>query len=85
MVCKREDGPWEGRIVVSRREDGGSVFSIFHYIYPITQKELSAKLRQNIDVCYVELPRVAHKTMHTTVNVRDTYSTSVPCTGQVGG
>lgn len=47
MVRKREDGRWEGRIVVGHKEDGDS---IFRYIYADTQKELTAKLRQNIDL-----------------------------------
>ena len=47
MVCKREDGRWEGRIVVGHKENGDS---IFRYIYADTQKELTAKLHQNIDV-----------------------------------
>ena len=46
MVRKREDGRWEGRIVVGHKENGDS---IFRYIYAGTQKELTAKLRQNID------------------------------------
>ena len=46
MVRKREDGRWEGRIVVGHKENGDS---IFRYVYAPTQKELSAKLRQNID------------------------------------
>ena len=46
MVRKREDGRWEGRIVVGHKESGDS---IFRYIYADTQKELTAKLRQNID------------------------------------
>ena len=45
MVRKREDGRWEGRIVVDHKEHGDS---IFRYIYAGTQKELTAKLRQNI-------------------------------------
>lgn len=48
MVRKREDGRWEGRIVIGHKENGGS---IFQYIYADTQKELTAKLRQNIDAC----------------------------------
>ena len=47
MVRKREDGRWEGRIVVGHKENGDS---IFRYIYADTQKELTAKLRQNIDL-----------------------------------
>ena len=43
MVRKREDGRWEGRIVVGRKSNGDS---IFRYISAPTQKELSAKLRQ---------------------------------------
>ena len=46
MVRKREDGRWEGRIVVGHKESGDS---IFRYIYADNQKELTAKLRQNID------------------------------------
>ena len=46
MVRKRDDGRWEGRIVVGHKENGDS---IFRYVYAPTQKELSAKLRQNID------------------------------------
>ena len=45
MVRKREDGRWEGRIVVGHKENGDS---IFRYIYAGTQKELSAMLRQSI-------------------------------------
>ena len=47
MVRKREDGRWEGRIVVGHKENGDS---IFRYIYADTQKELTAKLRQYIDI-----------------------------------
>ena len=47
MVRKRDDGRWEGRIVVGHKENGDS---IFRYIYTDTQKELTAKLRQNIDI-----------------------------------
>lgn len=46
MVRKRSDGRWEGRIVVGHKSNGDS---IFRYIYADTQKELTAKLRQNID------------------------------------
>ena len=46
MVRKQEDGRWEGRIVVGHKENGDS---IFRYIYANTQKELTAKLHQNID------------------------------------
>ena len=45
MVRKREDGRWEGRIVIGHKENGEP---IFRYIYADTQKELTAKLRQNI-------------------------------------
>mgnify|MGYP003256315318 CR=1 FL=1 len=47
MVRKREDGRWEGRIVVGHKESGDS---IFRYVYADTQKELTAKLRQYIDI-----------------------------------
>jgi len=46
MVRKRNDGRWEGRIVVGHKANGDS---IFRYIYADNQKELTAKLRQNID------------------------------------
>ena len=46
MVRKRDDGRWEGRIVVGHKKNGNS---IFRYVYAPTQKELSAKLRQHID------------------------------------
>ena len=45
-IRKRDDGRWEGRIVVGHKENGDS---IFRYVYAPTQKELSAKLRQHID------------------------------------
>ena len=45
MVRRRDDGRWEGRIVVGHKENGDS---IFRYIYADTQKELTAKLHQNI-------------------------------------
>ena len=46
MVRKRENSRWEGRIVIGHRENGDS---IFRYIYADSQKELTAKLRQNIE------------------------------------
>ena len=46
MVRKREDGRWEGRIVVGHKENGNP---IFRYLYAGTQKELSERLRQNIE------------------------------------
>jgi len=46
MVRKRNDGRWEGRIVVGHKANGDS---IFRYIYADTQREMTAKLRQNID------------------------------------
>ena len=45
MVRKRDDGRWEGRIVVGHKDNGDS---IFHYVYADTQKELTAKLRKCI-------------------------------------
>lgn len=47
MVRKRDDGRWEGRIVVGHKDNGAS---IFRYVYADTQKELTAKLRQRIEV-----------------------------------
>ena len=46
MVRKREDGRWEGRIVVGHKDNGDP---IFRYVYADTQKELTAKLRNRID------------------------------------
>ena len=45
MVRKREDGRWEGRIVVGHKDNGDS---IFRYVYADTQKELTARLRKCI-------------------------------------
>ena len=47
MVRKRDDGRWEGRIVVGHKENGSP---IFRYIYADTQKELTTKLRQSIEI-----------------------------------
>ena len=44
MVRKR-NGRWEGRMVIGHKENGDP---IFRYVYADTQKELTAKLRQNI-------------------------------------
>ena len=46
MVRKREDGRWEGRIVVGHKEDGDP---IFQYVLAPTQKALLDKLHQNIE------------------------------------
>lgn len=46
MVRKRPDGRWEGRLVVGHKADGSS---IFRYLYADNQKELTARLRQEID------------------------------------
>ncbi len=46
MVCKRDDGRWEGRIVVGHKANGDS---IFRYVYADNQKELTTKLRQKIE------------------------------------
>ena len=46
MVRKREDGRWEGRIVVGHRKNGTP---IFQHAYAHTQKELTEKLHQNIE------------------------------------
>ena len=44
---KREDGRWEGRIVVGHKENGEP---IFQYVLTPTQKVLLAKLYQNIEI-----------------------------------
>ena len=46
MVRKREDGHWEGRIVIGHKENGDS---IFHYVSAKTQKALLEKLHKGID------------------------------------
>ena len=45
MVRKREDGRWEGRIVVGHKDNGDS---IFRYVYADTQKELTANWKYHI-------------------------------------
>ena len=47
MVRKRDDGRWEGRIVVGHKESGEP---IFQYVLAPTQKALLAKLHQNIEI-----------------------------------
>ena len=47
MVRKREDGRWEGRIVVGHKENGEP---IFQYVHAPTQKALLTKLHQNIEI-----------------------------------
>ena len=47
MVRKREDGRWEGRIVVGHKKNGQP---IFRYVLAKTQKELLAKLHRDMEV-----------------------------------
>ena len=59
MVRKRDDGRWEGRIVVGHKEDGSP---IFHYVLAATQKELLDKLHHRIEVySLLPLSNVVHK------------------------
>ena len=46
MVRKRDDGRWEGRIVVGHKQNGEP---IFRYVYGATQKELLSKLHQRLE------------------------------------
>ena len=46
MVRKREDGRWEGRVVIGYKDDGAP---IFRYVSAGTQKELLKKLHENIE------------------------------------
>ena len=46
MVRKREDGRWEGRIVIGHKDNGEP---IFRYVSAKTQKDLLKKLHQNIE------------------------------------
>ena len=61
MVRKRENGRWEGRIVVGRKENGDP---IFRHVYAKTQKALTEKLHQSIE-CYqdVELTENSRMTL----------------------
>ena len=61
MVRKREDGRWEGRIVIGHRENGEP---LFRHVYAKTQKALLDKLHQNIE-CYrdVELTEGSRMTL----------------------
>lgn len=43
MVRKRDDGRWEGRLVVGHKDDGRP---IFRSVFGKTQKELLEKLHQ---------------------------------------
>ena len=44
-LARKRNGRWEGRMVIGHKENGDP---IFRYVYADTQKELTAKLRQNI-------------------------------------
>ena len=61
MVRKRNDGRWEGRIVIGHRENGEP---LFRHVYAKTQKALLDKLHQNIE-CYrdVELTEDSRMTL----------------------
>ena len=61
MVRRRDDGRWEGRIVIGHRENGEP---LFHHVYAKTQKALLDKLHQNIE-CYrdVELTEDSRMTL----------------------
>ena len=61
MVRRREDGRWEGRIVIGHRENGEP---LFRHVYAKTQKALLDKLHQNIE-CYrdVELTEDSRMTL----------------------
>ena len=61
MVRKRDDGRWEGRIVVGHKANGDP---IFRHVYAKTQKTLTEKLHQSIE-CYqdVELTEDSRMTL----------------------
>lgn len=61
MVRRRDDGRWEGRIVIGHRENGEP---LFRHVYAKTQKVLLDKLHQNIE-CYrdVELTEDSRMTL----------------------
>ena len=61
MVRRRDDGRWEGRIVIGHRENGEP---LFRHVYARTQKALLDKLHRNIE-CYrdVELTEDSRMTL----------------------
>ena len=61
MVRKRDDGRWEGRIVVGHKANGDP---IFRHVYAKAQKALTEKLHQSIE-CYqdVELTEDSRMTL----------------------
>ena len=61
MVRKRDDGRWEGRIVVGHKANGDP---IFRHVYAKTQKALTEKFHQRIE-CYqdVELTEDSRMTL----------------------
>ena len=61
MVRKRDDGRWEGRIVIGHKANGDP---IFRHVYAKTQKALTEKLHQSIE-CYqdVELTEDSRMTL----------------------
>ena len=61
MVRRRDDGRWEGRIVIGHKENGEP---LFRHVYAKTQKALLDKLHQNIE-CYrdVELTEDSRMTL----------------------
>ena len=61
MVRRREDGRWEGRIVIGHKENGEP---LFRHVYAKNQKALLDKLHQNIE-CYrdVELTEDSRMTL----------------------
>ncbi len=61
MVRKRDDGRWEGRIVVGHKANGDP---IFRHVYAKTQKALTEKFHQSIE-CYqdVELTEDSRMTL----------------------
>ena len=77
MVRKKEDGRWEGRIVVGHKQSGEP---IFRYVYGRTQKELLSKLHQSIetyqDVELTEDSRITAGWM----NTKQERSAPAPCT-----
>ena len=84
MVRKKEDGRWEGRIVVGHKQNGEP---IFRYVYGRTQKELLSKLHQSIETYHdVELTEDSHMTLgwsgwiHWLDEYKEALSAPVPCT-----
>ena len=58
MVRKREDGRWEGRIVIGHKQNGDS---IFRHVYAKTREECEEKLKTLIVQMKAEISEAKKK------------------------